>query len=60
MPKRDPTERQAEVVELRRSGLNNLQIAERLGLSERAVTTLIYRAKKAGMEVPKSPYNRRG
>jgi DNA-binding CsgD family transcriptional regulator len=54
------TERRREVIALRRQGQNNRQIAETLGISERAVATLFYRAKQEGMDVPRPPYWSRG
>lgn len=53
-------ERRDEVIKLRRKGLGNLEIAEKLGVSERVVATLLYRAKQEGMDVPPSPYWSRG
>jgi DNA-binding CsgD family transcriptional regulator len=48
--------RRDRVVELRRQGLTNGEIADKLQLSERAVATLIYRAKQSGADVPRSPW----
>lgn len=53
------TRRREEVIELRKKGLGNAEIAERLGISNQAVATLFYRAKQEGMTVPESPYRRR-
>lgn len=55
-PSPEPVKRRKELIALRRQGLLNHQIAERLGLSERVVSTELYRAKQAGMDVPRSPY----
>jgi transposase len=49
-------------VNLRREGLRNGEIAQRMGTSSQAVANLICRAKRAGWDVPRDPYmtNRRG
>ena len=49
-----------ELIDLRKKGLGNREIAQKLGLTERVIHTLFYRAKSDGMEVPPSPYWTRG
>lgn len=53
-------ERREQIIKLRRKGLTNGQIAAELGVSTRVVSTLIYRAKQEGMDVPPPPYWSRG
>lgn len=45
------------ILTLRRQGKLNTEIANRLGVSERVVTTEVYRAKKRGEDVPPSPWH---
>lgn len=49
-------ERRREVIDLRKQGLSNREIAEKLETTERVVATLLYRAKQEGMKVPYPPY----
>ncbi|NLV91355.1 MAG: winged helix-turn-helix transcriptional regulator [Firmicutes bacterium] len=43
--------RERQVVALKEMGVNNRQVAQRLGLTEGTVSTLLNRAKKKGYEV---------
>jgi DNA-directed RNA polymerase specialized sigma24 family protein len=53
--------RMREVLDLRLSGLNNLEAASRLGTSPAAVANLISRARlRYGWDVPRSPYYKKG
>jgi transposase len=52
--------RRTEMIRLRNKGLSNREIAGELGTSERAVATILYRAKQEGFDVPPPPYWSRG
>jgi DNA-binding CsgD family transcriptional regulator len=52
--------RKAEVLALRRQGLLNKEIADRIGDSVEAVGSLVYRMKRDGINVGPSPYRQRG
>lgn len=45
-----------QVIELRREGLLNHQIAERLGTSPHVIGNLVYRLRNRGIDVPKTAY----
>lgn len=49
--------RRTAMIDLRRKGMFDDEIAAELGTTRRAVSTQLYRAKLAGMDVPVSPYN---
>lgn len=53
------TKQVKSILRLRARGKLNYEIAQELGLSERVVSTEIYRAKKRGEDVPPSPYRKR-
>ena len=50
----------ARILKLRADGKFDYEIADSLGVSERVVAAEIYQAKKRGVDVPPSPYQRRG
>jgi DNA-directed RNA polymerase specialized sigma24 family protein len=45
-----------QMIEMRRGGLLNYEIAQRLGCSPEAVANLLYRMARDGYDVPRSPY----
>lgn len=47
---------QLKAIELRRQGLLNSEIAERMGFEAQSIANLLYRAKRDGMDVPPSPW----
>ena len=54
-------ERCQRLIELRRQGFDNIQIAQRENTSVDAVASMLYRAKRwYGMDVPDPPYWNRG
>ncbi len=46
----------AQMIELRREGLNNREIAGRLGTTAPAVGSILYRERKRDPSIPRSPH----